>query len=82
MLKIILISLVATGLVSCKTIELAHNPVGCIDKGLVRLSERFTDDELNSIPEDIFSTYEKHIIMYQERLNSQCELNKKHDELH
>jgi len=70
------------GLASCKTIELAHSPIGCIDKSMKRLSERFTGEELNNMPDYIFDTYEEHIIMYQERILSQCNVNKEHDRLH
>lgn len=81
-LRIILLSLAAIGLQGCETIALGHEPVGCEDKPLMRLIERFTDEELNNIPDHTFNTYEKHIIMYQERIISQCRLNKKHDTLH
>ena len=71
------------GLTGCSStqLEIAHNPIGCIKDGLTRLSERFTDQELNTIPENVFDTYEEHIIMYQERILSQCEINKEHDKL-
>ena len=81
-LKLILVSLAAIGLLGCETLEIAHNPIGCIDKSMTRLSERFTDEELNNIPDNVFDTYEEHISMYQQRILSQCEVNKEHDRLH
>ena len=84
MLKLILVSLVVVGLTACSTtrLEVAHNPIECINKSLTKLSERFTDEELNNIPDNVFDTYEKHIIMYQERIAAQCEINVNHDRLH
>ena len=78
------ISIIAglTGLVSCKSIEIVHVSLECVDKPAVKLSERLTVQELTRIESNTFDKLEKHIINYQERLKSECELIKRHNQAH
>jgi hypothetical protein len=46
------------------------------------LADRMSDEELNSMSDEVFNKVEIHIISYQERMNTQCEAIKKHNRLH
>ncbi len=46
------------------------------------LADRMSDEELNSMSDEVFNKVEIHIISYQERMNTQCEAIKKHNQLH
>lgn len=69
-------------LASCKTIEIAHDPLECLPQPEISLVDRLTDDELNSFSGEVFEVLEIHIITYQERFNTQCNLIKKHNQNH
>ncbi len=77
-----LVSLGMIGLASCKTIEIAHDPLECLPQPETSLSDRLTDDELNSFSEEVFEVLEIHIITYQERFKTQCDLINKHNQDH
>ena len=105
---LILISLLL--IQSCSTLEIAHDPLRCIDRPLKPLSERVEPQSLTLFDEDgfddvkriglngdesielveslkykadnLFSGLEAHIIAYQTRIKSQCELIIKHNENH
>lgn len=84
MLKIILASLVAIGLASCSTtrLEIAHAALDCVPQPETSLSDRLTDNELNSFSDEVFQSLELHMISYRERINTQCELIIKHNAAH
>ena len=46
------------------------------------LADRMSDNELNSMSDEVFNKVEAHIISYQERMNSQCAAIKEHNKLH
>jgi hypothetical protein len=66
-------------LTSCKTIELGHAPVGCEPLPAVTLGDLLSDEQLNSMSDDVFDAVELRITALKERLRTQCEINKKHD---
>jgi len=70
------------GLASCKTLEIAHDPLNCLPQPETSLVDRLTDDELNSFSDEVFTVLELHIISYQERFNTQCDLINKHNQAH
>lgn len=72
------------GLLSCSTtrLEIAHAALDCVPQPEISLSDRLTDDELNSFTDEVFQSLEIHIITYQERLKTQCGLIIKHNEAH
>ena len=70
------------GLQGCKTLEIAHDPLECLPQPTKSLSDRLTDDELNSFTDNVFDQLEIHIVNYQERFNTQCKLINKHNEAH
>lgn len=80
--KNIVIALGLIGLVGCSTLEIAHDPLKCINRPLTKLSERMSADELNSMSDEVFDKFEIHILEHKERINSQCELTKRHNEAH
>jgi len=67
---------------SAKRLEIAHDPLECLSKPVKSLADRLSDDELLSFSDNVFNQLEEHIITYQERHNTQCELIKKHNESH
>jgi len=71
-----------TAAVGCSTLEIAHDPLSCIDRPLMKLSERMTIYEINSMSDDVFDKLEEHIVAHKERIKSQCELIKRHNENH
>lgn len=71
-----------SALAGCSSIEIVHVDLQCVNKPTVKLSERLTAAELNRIEENTFNQLEKHIIIYQERLNSECQLIKRHNQAH
>ena len=70
------------GLTSCKTLEIAHEPLNCIDRPLKPLSDRIKLEDLSSLSDETFDGLEAHIIAYQQRIKSQCNLIKKHNQNH
>ena len=72
------------GLAGCSTtrLEIAHAPLDCLSQPETSLADRLTDDELNSFSDEVFQSLELHIISYQERFNTQCDLINKHNEAH
>ena len=77
-----MVSLVVIGLTGCSTLELAHVDVRCIPLPTMTLGDRLTDEQLDSMSDEVFDAVEVQILTYKERLRSQCEINKKHDKLH
>lgn len=80
-MKILLI-IASLTLVSCKTLEIAHEPLNCIDRPLKPLSDRIELESLASLSDETFDGLEAHIIAYQQRIKSQCELIKRHNNQH
>ena len=81
-LKTGLILVVLSVLTGCSTIEIAHEPLKCIDRPIKSLSERVNTDELLSLSDKTFDGIEAHIIAHKERIKSQCELINRHNEEH
>ena len=67
-------------LTACCTIEIAHAQLDCLGQSEARLN--LTDEEIDLITDDMSDK----IILFdkslRERLNSQCTLIKKHNEIH
>ena len=78
----ILIILISALLTSCSTIEIAHDPLRCLDRPLKSLSERIELSDLSSLSDKTFDGLEAHIIAYQQRIKSQCILINKHNKNH
>ena len=69
----------------CKTLEIAHAPLDCIDRPIKSLSERLHAQELTELTklsDKAFDAIEAHIIAHQKRIESQCDLIKKHNDNH
>ncbi len=78
--KASLIGLMMFSLFGCTKQELIHVPVGCL--GLPTVNVKFTQEEADAIPD---SAVDKIVLMretYKARINAQCEINYKHDELY
>jgi hypothetical protein len=69
-------------LAGCSTLEIAHSDLNCVLYPEKSLADRMSDEELNSMSDEVFNKVEIHIISYQERMNTQCEAIKKHNQLH
>ena len=67
-------------LTACSTIEIVHVPVGCVEQSPARLG--FTDEEMDSTSDEMTDKLVIFAGALRERLNTQCLINKKHDELH
>lgn len=70
---------VLVNLTACSTIEIIHEPVGCL--GQPNLPE-FTEEELLPLSEQTFNKVLNMAIIYNSRIESQCEINEAHDEIH
>lgn len=68
-----------TGLMACSTIEIIHEPVGCL--GQPGLPE-FTDEDLAPLSDEAFEKVLEMAAKYKTRIDSQCEINGAHDEIH
>jgi hypothetical protein len=65
---------------ACTTLEIVHAPVGCL--GQPNINVKFTHEEADSM---LDSTADKIVLIreiYRARIDAQCSINKKHDELH
>ena len=75
--KLGLTGLMIFSLCSCSSIELIHEPIGCL--GQPRISLGFTNSEYETVTLDV----EQKLIIFvgklRARINAQCELNKRHD---
>lgn len=65
--------------VGCSTIELAHVKVGC--EGQPQTNLNFTDEEAELITEAMLTKMVIFGTTLRQRIESQCEINKKHDKL-
>ena len=74
---VLALSLIA--LQGCNILELAHDPLDCIDRPMKPLSERINLEDL-TISDETFDGLEEHIVAYQKRIESQCELINRHNE--
>ena len=79
-IKVILIGLISTSLGACTSVELVHVPVGCL--GLPYVNVQYTKVEAESLSNEIVNKIVRTEAIYKTRINSQCAINKKHDELH
>ena len=80
--RVALTLVVMSALASCKTLEIAHAPLSCLGYPEMSLSDRMSYEELNSMSDDAFNQVEAHIISYQVRIDSQCEMIKHHNREH
>jgi len=78
--KAILIGLISISLGACTSVELIHVPVGCL--GLPYVNVQYTQAEAGSLSNEIVDKIVRTEAIYKTRINSQCAINKKHDELH
>ena len=78
-LKKISLVLVAIALSGCKTLELGHVDLDCVHHPETSLSDRMTDDQLDSMTDEVFDIVELTIEHHKERLKSQCKLIQKHN---
>ena len=78
-MKILIITL-SLILSSCSMLEMAHDPLNCINQRIALLHESMTYDERLTIPDPTFEKIEEYIITYKERVESQCELINRHNE--
>lgn len=81
-LKILALSLSVIGLTACKSLEIIHVPVGCIGQPVIPDRLNFTNEEADSISDPVLDKLEERSAIIRERINSQCEINKRHDEAH
>ena len=79
-IKVILIGLISTSLGACSSVELIHVPVGCLGPPYVDV--QYTQVEAESLSNEIVDKIVRTEAIYKTRINSQCAINKKHDELH
>ena len=80
MTRTILIGLISISLGACTSVELVHVPVGCL--GLPYVNVQYTKVEAESLSNEIVNKIVRTEAIYKTRINSQCAINKKHDELH
>jgi len=80
MKRTILIGLISISLGACTSVELVHVPVGCL--GLPYVNVQYTKVEAESLSNEIVNKIVRTEAIYKTRINSQCAINKKHDELH
>ena len=78
----ILIIILSLFLSSCSTLEIAHDPLNCINQRIALLHESMTFEERMTIPDPAFAKIEKYITKYKKRIESQCELIKRHNNNH
>lgn len=78
----ILIIILSLLLSSCSTLEIAHDPLKCINQRIAPLSESLTYEEIEPLTDEAFGKIEKYIITYKKRIESQCELIKRHNNNH
>lgn len=80
MKKLLLTILISFSLSACSTIEVVHNPVGCLGQPVVSLG--LTDDETATLSEGV----KKKIVIFanvlRERIDRQCAKNHNHDSVH
>ena len=67
-------------LTACKTIEIAHVPVKCL--GQPEVSLNLTTEEAQKFTDDMRLKVRRFAVTLRERINTQCSINEKHDELH
>ena len=72
--------LIAFNLSACTTIELIHVPVGC--EGQPKVSLNLTDEEAEVITDEMETKIVLFATTLRERINTQCQINKIHDEIH
>lgn len=73
------------GLNGCKTLEIAHDPLRCIDRPIAPLVDKLDErqiTELTNLSDSTFNRLEAHIIAHQKRIESQCNLILKHNRNH
>ena len=80
MTRTILIGLISISLGACTSVELVHVPVGCL--GLPYVNVQYTQAEAESLSNEIVDKIVRTEAIYKTRINSQCAINKKHDELY
>lgn len=69
-------------LAGCSTLEIAHAKLECLLYPELSLADRMTDEELDSFTDPVWLKTTEHIVSYQERINSICELISKHNKAH
>ena len=72
-------ALALTGSTACSTIEIVHEPVGCLGQPN---QVTFGAEELEKMESDTFEKVLKMASIYHERIESQCQINAEHDKLH
>lgn len=78
-LSLILAGVALINLTACSTIEIIHEPVGCLGQPSL---PGFTEEELSPLSEQTFNKILNTVIIYKSRIESQCEINEAHDEIH
>ena len=80
MKKLLLMILISFSLAACTNTEVIHSPVDCL--GQPSVSMELTPDEFKTIA----PTAKKKIIIFvktlRKRIDTQCRINHKHDEIH
>ena len=69
-------------LTSCKTIEIAHDPLRCLTAPLPSLSDNVSLSDLDSLSDESFTAIETHIVTLRTRIDVQCDLINKHNVNH
>lgn len=80
--KSIVVYLGMIALVGCSSIEIAHDPLKCINRPLMKLTERMSMEEIDSMSDVVFDKVEAHIIAHKVRIKSQCKLINRHNKNH
>ena len=77
--------IVAVGVInltSCSILELAHDPLNCIDRPIPLLKTTMSFEEIEPLTDATYKKLKNYIGTYKKRIKSQCELIKKHNENH
>jgi hypothetical protein len=77
--KNLIIAVVLIALTACSTIEIIHEPVGCVGQPVL---PNFTATELELLSDETFEKMMTIVATYHERINTQCKINSEHDKLH
>lgn len=67
-------------LTGCKTIEIAHAPINCLGQPEARTG--FTYEEKAKLTDSMKLKIRTFAVTLRQRIKSQCEINKKHDQEH
>lgn len=76
------LSLVVIVLTSCSTLENVHVDAECLGLPTARLTDKLSGEEIDNLTDSAADAIFEHIVIYQERINSQCELLERHNKAH